>query len=80
MLAHDVIDARNRHIQSLGQGIRSHAEGNQIVLAKDLAGMYRPHSILKHCSFQIITSNVKRQGFGEFLRIERAGASPPFRT
>src|SRR5438477_12716058 len=52
--SHDVINALCWDIQSFGQGRRNYAEGSQIVFAKYLAGMHRPHSISKHRSFQIV--------------------------
>jgi hypothetical protein len=49
-----------RDVQRLSQCSRSHAERNQMVFPKDLAGVYRSHSISKHRSFQIIRNFIAR--------------------
>ncbi len=45
---HDVIDTGGRYVQVSRQCICAQAQGAQVVLAEDLARVYRAHAILAH--------------------------------
>jgi hypothetical protein len=47
-LAHNVVDARGRHIQGLGECVGTHAQRNQKIFPENFAGMNRAHAILEH--------------------------------
>jgi len=47
-LKHDVVDARGRYVQGLGQCVGAQAQRFQIVFAQDFAGMDCPHAVGKH--------------------------------